>query len=309
MTNSNASNKSIDDSAIFIGGHSRSGTTLIQGQICKSPETIEVTKECSYFRALIEAYELGVRWYGTHTDDYFDDIEALTEFHRQLLQPYFSLVSQRFGPNGRIVQKEPRLTPYFAELAHLLPNAKFIFMVRDIRDIIASQTTRYARTGNVLDVMSEINRFVATYKRIHDSRQILRDRILFVRYEALTCRPIKTLKLVFNFLDLSWTNDMEETSWPTKRQSVDESGSELDGVPITPSSVGRYRTILSQTLIEEFEREKQSMTEAVGLDCYFESEMAKQDYACTFTYDEKDFDLTPGDEVLAAAPTERAVAV
>ncbi len=258
--------------AIFVGGHSRTGTTLMQGQICKSAETMDVTKECSYLRALVEAYELGLRWFKAHTDDYFDTTEDLTAFHRSILEQYFSHLTTRFGGRGRIVQKEPRLSPYFPELAYLMPNAKFVYMTRDLRDIIASQQSRSEKVGGQVDIAYEINRFMTAHRRVTSVPNLLRDRILFVRYEGLVFHPMETLQTVFAFLGLPWEAAMEETSWTTKRPRFDDSASALDGKPIAASSVGRYQSVLSPALIEEFAKERENLERAIGFDCYVDAE-------------------------------------
>ena len=260
----------MDSPAIFIGGHSRTGTTLMHGQICKSEETIEVTKESSYLRALMEAHDLGSQWFSIHTDDYFDTQDEFSTFHAELLNHYFEHVAKRFGPNQRIVQKEPRMTAYFPELAQAMPNAKFIYMLRDPRDIIASQMTRSQKNGSQMNVGADITRFVTTFQRLYQNKELLKDRLLFVRYEALALEPAETLKGVFEFLGLPWGPQMEETSWTTKRASRDESASALDGQAIQASSIGRYLSVLPDTLITELNKQKDYLTQIVGASCYLD---------------------------------------
>ena len=292
-----------DSAAIFIGGHSRTGTTLMHGQICKSPDTHSVTKECSYFRALVEACELGSRWFTVHTDDYFDSEEAFFNFHQGLLEQYFQHVSDRFGA-GRMVQKEPRLTPYFPEVAVLMPQARFVFMVRDIRDIIASQTTRLAKTDTPFDVAAEISRLVTTHQRIDSARHILRDRLLFVRYEGLAQRPIETLQAIFRFLDLSWTDSMNDTRWTTKRPRLTGPASMLDGLAISPRAIGRYRTVLSQDLIEEFERERANVKQTIGFDCYVEPDTPPEALDLVFRFASGGLGFEPADDLLPDTQSE-----
>ena len=108
--------KDIDSSLIFVGGGRRTGTTLLQGLICQSSETIAVTNECSYFRKLIEAYELRMKRYAVHTHDYFDSKEDFSAYHKNLTDKYLHYVQNRFGKGKLIVQKEPRLTRYFKDI-------------------------------------------------------------------------------------------------------------------------------------------------------------------------------------------------
>ncbi len=292
--------------AIFIGGHARTGTTLMHGQICKSKETIQVTKECSYLRALVEAYELGLRWFQAHTDDYFDTTEDLTRFHQGLVENYLAHVAARFGEGGKIVQKEPRLSPFFPELAYLMPNAKFIFMVRDLRDIIASQYTRYQKVNIQFDVAAEISQFISTHQRIMSVPNLLQNRLLFVRYEALAIQPLETLRSVFNFLELPWENIMEETSWDTKRPRFADSASELDCKPISRTSIGRYGSILNSALVEEFERERENLKNTIGFDCYFDSESDRSSLVNTYVMNETGDRLVPDVSTFEASQEAQA---
>jgi|GEM_PF-2895598 len=296
----------IHSPAIFIGGHARTGTTLMHGQICKSAGTIQVTKECSYLRALVEAYELGLRWFQLHTDDYFDTTDELTRFHQGLIETYLNHVASRFGETARIVQKEPRLSSFFPELAYLMPNAKFIFMVRDLRDIVASQFTRYQKVNQQFDVAGEISRFIGTHQRIMSVPNLLKDRLLFVRYEALAIEPLETLRIVFDFLGLAWENAMEETSWVTKRPRFDDSASVLDEKPITAASIGRYESVLNSALREEFERERDNLNNTIGFDCYFDAHTDSGPLTHTYQMDASGSRLNSAD-LKSSVPQENQV--
>ncbi len=171
------------DEGIFIGGHSRAGTTLMQGLVCNHPRTISVTREAAYFRALIEAYELGLRWFDLHTCDYLENRQDLTDFHRSLIQPYLDHVLSRFGDgtDAIIVQKEPRMTEFPPELGALMPKSKFIVLIRDIRDVIPSQIIRHDKAGLSYQLEGDIERYLRTLRRLVVSADTLEDRIIFVR--------------------------------------------------------------------------------------------------------------------------------
>ena len=269
--------KHVDSPAIFVGGHSRTGTTLMQGLICGAERTIGVTREAAYFRQLIAAYELGAAWFEMQTYDYFVSREELLEFHRRLIEPYLALVAQKFGPGKIIVQKEPRMTALFPEIARLLPRARFIVMLRDLRDVVASQLNRLLRVDPAASadrgrreafVNQEVKRFVDSHRRLVESRGLLRRRLLYVRYERLVFEPRETLREVFRFLDLPFREEMAEATWPIKRRPGEDSASELDGQPISSSPVGRFQSALDPTLLDSFARQMSGITAAVGVDCF-----------------------------------------
>ena len=110
----------VEQKAIF-GGFSRSGTTMLRGLLCNSPETMANTRECSYLRALVEAYSLATtKPFIMHAKDYFETTEALLSCHRQILMYIFHL-DEKFG--GGVPVQEPKLSMFYRELALLMPKA------------------------------------------------------------------------------------------------------------------------------------------------------------------------------------------
>ncbi|MCP4327699.1 MAG: sulfotransferase [Alphaproteobacteria bacterium] len=258
-----------DSPCIFIGGRRRTGTTMVHGLICKSDDTIELTRECTYLWQLMHAYGVSNALFDDHVSDYFESREEFTAFHREAVDRYLGHVAARFGPERRIVQKAPRLTPHFEDLAGLCPNAKFLVMIRDPRDTVASQWGRWHRINKRLNIVDELQRFVGLYKSLNQSRQVLGGgRLLFVRYEGLVVSPRETLGEIAKFLDISPPATDDDLSWPVKRPPADPSSTELDGQPPSRSRVGAYKGILKKDILDAIERNRAVIAKETGIDCF-----------------------------------------
>ena len=255
---------------IFVGGHSRAGTTLMQGLICNQPLTISVTREASYFRALIEAYELGLRWFDLHTCDYFESRQELTNFHRSLIQPYLDRVLSRFGSrdDAIIVQKEPRMTEYFPEVGTLLPRSKFVVLIRDLRDVIASQIVRSNKNGIAYQPDQDLDRYIRTLRRLILDRKKLEGRLLFVRYEGLVNSPTQVMSQVWHFLEMDNLHVDKQTRWTTKRPGGDESATDLDEQPPSSDPIDKNRHVLTKEILATVEQVRKFLLTHTRLDCY-----------------------------------------
>lgn len=272
---------------IFIGGHSRTGTTLMHGLVCNHPRTISVTSEASYFRALIEAYELGLRWFDVHTCDYFDSRKDLTDFHRSLIEPYLDHIQSRFGDgtNPRVVQKEPRMTEFFPEIRALLPGSKFVVLIRDLRDVVASQIVRARDKGLSYELDEDIDRYLRTLRKLITHCENLEEHLLFVHYEGLVNWPTEVMSGVWRFLELENLYVDNETRWTTKRHRDNESASEFDEKPPTPEPIGKNRHLLSKNIKLTLEKAREIVLTQTQLDCFSSDKVSGPNQSIFFLND------------------------
>ena len=242
---------------IFLSGMSRSGTTLLQGLVCNSPQTIGMTAECSYLRALMDAYaQTKHPGFWAHAKYYWDSFEQFHGHHRRILDSYVNIVRDK-NMTGIIVQKEPRLLRVWPELHDFWPKASYVIITRDPRDIVASQLNRTGNLQNLDSWFSE--QMMNLYKAMHTKAKTI-----FVRYESLVSRPQSELEKLSEKLRI----EIPLGEWESVRE--DDSCSPLDGMLPSPSSVGRWKQDLPKDVSDGILAQREWFKEVTGVDWFVE---------------------------------------
>ena len=231
---------------IFILGAPRSGTTLLRLMLdshpCIScgPETIFFTDMRSIFDRAWSHLEL----YG-FPREYWR--ERMAEFLDAPLRAY---AGKRGKP--RWAEKTPQYTLHVGFLAEVFPDAQFIHILRDGRDVVASHLARWGFRSAWCSVdvwRSSIN---------HARRfgvEALPARYLEVRYEDLVRSPKPTMRTLLEFLGEPWddavlryetaSHDIQPTYAEHTRQRREESGAQA---AVYESRIGAWRRELGWIL-------------------------------------------------------------
>ncbi len=256
---------------VFVGGSARSGTTLLHSVLCSSPDTNPAVVEDTTMQHLVLSYEDAVGNLKRDMHFIFGDQEGATRFHRGLIDLYLEQLRSAWPDARCLVIKHPRLTANFPTLAKLLPDARFVIVVRDPRAVISSLLTV---SGRVLDestpvsspddVMPHIARF--KYHYASSLRHFLKhgsDRCKWVRYEDLVTRPLDLARALgaFTGLDLStYDPDRPWRGWDDGMVDLEDRRSrpyfaELWGQPVATARIEAWRENLDAEQVAIIERE------------------------------------------------------
>jgi hypothetical protein len=161
---------------ILVTGFTRGGTSWLRSCIAEHPSVQAIPGELVLFREFADDPEGLQRRYA----------EAIAR--EELHGPYF-------------VNKAPANAPYVGKVARHFPMAKFVFLVRDPRDVLVShqrgnQPWMRGANSTVEGCMAKIRRH---YEGYLDARL---PNVLLVRYEDLHQDFVPTLRRVFAFAGL-----------------------------------------------------------------------------------------------------------
>ena len=216
----------------FVVGCERSGTTLLRAMLDSHPQ-LAVPPESYFLTSLIkdeEPFEVDkfLSAVGEHRrfpnwslpiEDVRTEIEKsgandLAEAVRALYRAYAnSRGKERWG------DKTPGYVKHLRPLANLLPEAHFIHIIRDGRDVTLSWLETPFGPTSVVEAAERWRKEVRAGRRA--GNQHLSDRYIEVRYERLVANPEKVLGKVCKFLDLPF--DPAMLAYPQKADEIIDS--------------------------------------------------------------------------------------
>lgn len=247
---------------LFVGGSQRSGTTILQKFLCMDSRTTPKLAEASYFRSLLQAYQLGRNDFEHDTASYFDDREQFRQFHAGLLYQFLNRNLAHYPQASCLVLKEPHMTPLFPDVYELIPDAKFIAIMRDPRDIIASmldvgqrmseqKQQHFFQARNIEQLSTYIKSFYAPL--LQCKNQGFQNSLLVIRYEDLIQNTADIKQRLAMFTGLAM--DFDERQNPNSKENADAKPNQTRYLPwltennnkkLNNSSIGRYRQVLTE---------------------------------------------------------------
>lgn len=189
---------------IFIGGHPRSGTTLVRAMLDAHPwvrcgeETRILPQVLTLRRTWSNKAEKRRLVQGGMTDRILD--RAVT-----------ALLTEAIVQHGRparvLCDKDPLLLSDAKYITGLFPKSKWVFMVRDGRAVVHSILSRKITiTGyNNKDPQEALESWNNLVESMNEQcSSIGSERCILVRYEQLVLHPRKTMERLLGFLGLPW---------------------------------------------------------------------------------------------------------
>ena len=193
---------------VFVVGTPRSGTTLLQAILVNSGIFFPMPETHFFSRVAYGVPERNLR-----KEDRQKILHILTKKVRieidetiiWRLESKIDIFEYIIGTFNRehkktFLEKTPRHVFFYQEIMKYYPDARFVCLIREPKNIISSQITKTTNPEK------SIARISLLYNKIARSILELRenDNVLLTRYEDLTNEPEQTTSSVFEFLNLPY---------------------------------------------------------------------------------------------------------
>lgn len=183
------------DAPIFVIGCARSGTTLVR-LILDSHPNISAGAETKFLPELAEMVERS-RLDGKFDLSRPDVLELMRGFYGRLQSDYMARRGKR-----RWAEKTPSYTLHLPLINELYPNAQYVHVIRDGRDVVASTRDRWGYRAALGTALRKWRRYVTVARAF--GRRLPPGRYHEVRYEDLVRDPQTTARELVAFLGEPW---------------------------------------------------------------------------------------------------------
>lgn len=207
--------------AVFVVGSPRSGTTLLRmmldshSQLAIPPETgfiphalrwmpgTNTNRPSAFCEKLINFPSNAPAWldYGISRSELFSGLQALAPFRLdEAIRCFYKLYAARFGKT-RWGDKTPHYGLYAPAIQQILPEACFVHIIRDGRDVALSLRNLWFAPGTD---MSRLARLWCRDVRLTRKRSARCRRYIEIRYESLVREPEREIRRVCEFIELDY---------------------------------------------------------------------------------------------------------
>lgn len=197
---------------VFIVGAPRSGTTWLHRMIAEHPQVAAVDPELTWFSRYLPPALGNFEREKQHMDngDWQQGLpvlftpEEMMQGLRELTGLVYERVLRTRPAATHIVDKHPNYANHMGTIARILPEARFIHIIRDGRDVAASMISAAQRehfgAGEARGAAEDWDRFTRSAMRY--GREFGPQRYMEVRYEALMQDDGTLLGQLFRFMGL-----------------------------------------------------------------------------------------------------------
>ncbi|MTI48984.1 MAG: sulfotransferase [Firmicutes bacterium] len=252
--------ESVNYNPIIMGGAGRSGTTLLRvmlnahPNLCSGPEfklfpsIINLYMQCKKFGGIMEAYS--------------QDLSDIQNSFREFIYSFFEKHIEE-SKAKRLVEKTPHNVLIMKELCEIFPDAKFIHVIRDGRDVASSllkmnwvdfNGNKVPYTQNIKKAAAYWNQIVA--KAISDSNtSYLNNKVYTVKYEDLILNTEQTLKDILSFLNEPWNEKILDYHKIERGYEPKESSTDQVSKNLYSKSIKRWEKEFSESDKKDFKEE------------------------------------------------------
>lgn len=250
---------------VFIGGYLRTGTTLVQNLLCSSPATHPMIREAVYLADLLETWRHSLTLFDEHSRDYFEDRRELGAHCIHAIRAHLEHVHRRLGSPAHLVLKRPQMSPHMFLLHRARPRDRFIIMIRDPRDVVASaiEATRKGAREFGLATAESIATGISRYTLacLENPAASFQKRCLYLRYEDLVTHPGEALKLLQEFTGIPLSHvptgaeiQGGQIDYASSNQTNRPLHSPLYGQAPSRTRIGRHKGILNDEQVRVVEQ-------------------------------------------------------
>ena len=215
---------------IFVGGSARSGTTLVQkmlcahSRICGGPEFDHAVSAMQLFARITSPLQL-------ERQKFYYSEQEVTDRFREFYASLFDGLAARNPGVAYISEKTPANVAAATDLLRLFPNAFYVNVVRDGRDVVLSHQKvlkrfreqhgqkgkRWWHEYSVRDVSRKWNADIDRYLEM-TSTETIAPRVLNVRYEDVVTNPKAVLAPLLQTLGLELEEQLLQPETVNKEQ-------------------------------------------------------------------------------------------
>ena len=157
-----------------------------------------------------------------------------------------------------------KITSKYNQLDELYPEARYMFMLRDGRDIAASRKT----VGDFNQTIEHIaDGWCKQIKKFEEFASSRNDRAFYVHYENLAHDPENELRALMDKIGLPWSERLlnyHDLNLSIHRHPTGHLSGKQVKSPVNTSSIGRWKKDLTRDEIERFEAKAGDMLKKLG---------------------------------------------
>jgi len=190
---------------VFIGGHPRSGTTLMRAML-DAHMKVRCGEESRIIPRIVQMRD---NWFRSEKerDRLIQGGIDNNVINAAISSFILETVAQHGEPADILCNKDPLTLKSGEYISSLFPKSKWLFMMRDGRAVIHSVVTRKVTiSGYQLDNPRQcLGKWNTVVKNMNEQcNKIGPERCMIVYYEQLVLHPRRWMTLILDFLDIPW---------------------------------------------------------------------------------------------------------
>jgi hypothetical protein len=254
----------IDKQFLLVVGSPRSGTTWLTRMLGLHPDVASVPHELTvlsrYLGTWVEGYEAEAekheqgRW---HLG--LPMIMDRKEFHDllvELLHRIYARVLERNPTATHILDKHPRYTHYMPIIDGLLPQCRYVHIIRDGREVAVSMISANKRIGFGAGSIRGAAKdwYMGVTRAMEHGQRIGPGRYLEVRYEKLMQDPEPEFARILEFAGLETTADRVKeitSAFNVEEMQVSSGDRSLNAIRHIPGGIWKNKLSLTERYLFE----------------------------------------------------------